>query len=105
MPKVSVIIPTYPTYNRARYVAEAMACGCAVVATAVGGVTNMIIDGYNGMLCMPEVTELEQCIEELIIDEAKRRWIASNGYETVKTAFSKERWERSWSKVIETIAR
>jgi glycosyltransferase involved in cell wall biosynthesis len=36
---------------------EAMACGCPVVSTAVGGVAELIEDGHNGMLCRPEDAE------------------------------------------------
>ncbi len=98
------VVPSIASEGTSLSVAEAMACECAVVATAIGGVTNMIIDGYNGKLCMPKATELEKCIEDIILDEGKRKMISQHGYETAKSAFSKEKWETSWRKVIETIA-
>lgn len=98
------VVPSIASEGTSLSVAEAMACGCAVAATAIGGITNMIIDGYNGRLCMPTTGELEKCIAELIVDGDQRRRIAGNAYETAKNAFSKEKWEKSWNRVIETIA-
>jgi len=98
------VVPSIASEGTSLSVAEAMACGCAVVATAIGGITNMIIDGYNGKLCMPSGGELEKCIEELIVDCEQRKRIAVNAYETARNAFSKEKWENSWSQVIEAIA-
>jgi len=96
-------VPSIASEGTSLSVAEAMACGCAVVATAIGGITNMIIDGYNGRLCMPTATELEKCIEELILDEDQRSRVAGNAYETAKNAFSLEKWETAWINVIQTL--
>lgn len=98
------VVPSIAAEGTSFSVVEAMACGCAVGATSVGGVTNMIIDGYNGRLCMPTAGELERCIEELIVNGDQRRRIAGKAYETAKNAFSKEKWEKSWSRVIKAIA-
>lgn len=98
------VVPSLASEGTSLSVAEAMACGCAVVATAIGGITNMIIDGYNGRLCMPTVEDLEKSIEEVISDRDLRKRISENAYETARNAFSKEKWEASWSRVIETIA-
>lgn len=98
------VVPSIASEGTSLSVAEAMACGCAVVATAVGGITNMIIDGYNGRLCMPAAGELEKSIEEVISDRDLRKKISENAYETARNAFSKEKWEASWSQVIEAIA-
>jgi len=99
------VVPSLASEGTSLSVAEAMACGCAVAATPIGGVTNMIIDGYNGKFCAPSSKELEDCLHELITNEDQRARIAARGYETAKNAFSKEKWETSWSQVIEEIAK
>ena len=44
------VVPTLGSEGTSLSLAEAMISGCTVVATDVGGMTNMIFDGYNGRL-------------------------------------------------------
>jgi len=98
------VVPSLASEGTSLSVAEAMGCGCAVVATAVGGITNMIIDGYNGLLCLPTAEQLQERLEMLIGDETTRLRLGAKAYETAKEAFSLERWEQSWSRVISEVA-
>ncbi len=99
------VVPSLASEGTSLSVAEAMGCGCAVVATAVGGITNMIIDGYNGLLCFPSARHLQEQLEDLICDGPRRLRLGAKAYETAKEAFSLERWEQSWSRVISEVAR
>ncbi|MGB7533082.1 MAG: glycosyltransferase family 4 protein [Halobacteriota archaeon] len=64
---------------------EAMACGCAVVATNVGGIPDYSINGENILASPPRnIKALAQNIIRLIEDEQKRRKIAENGYNHIK---------------------
>jgi glycosyltransferase involved in cell wall biosynthesis len=54
-------------------VVEAMAYGCPIVSTNVGGIPELITDGANGLLCLPEKP---QCLAEkinLLIDDSASR--------------------------------
>jgi glycosyltransferase involved in cell wall biosynthesis len=52
---------------------EAMAYGCPIVATAVGGVPELIQDGINGLLCGPgDSKSLAACISRLLENPALR---------------------------------
>lgn len=54
-------------------VAEAMAFGCPIVATSVGGIPEVIEDGANGLLCPPADPEcLAQKVVTLIADPELR---------------------------------
>lgn len=98
------VVPSIGSEGTSLSVAEAMATGCPVVATAVGGVTNMIIDRYNGILVMPNTISLLKGIEYLIQDPILRSSIGTRAYETAKEGFSFNKWKNSWQNVLMEIS-
>ncbi|MCF6156666.1 MAG: glycosyltransferase family 1 protein [Candidatus Brocadia sp.] len=98
------VVPSIASEGTSLSVAEAMGAGCAVVATAVGGITNMIINGYNGILVMPDVASLIDGLELLIKNFELRMQIMKRAYETAKEAFGLEIWEERWKKVLFEVA-
>jgi glycosyltransferase involved in cell wall biosynthesis len=58
-------------------VVEALAVGCPVLATAVGGVPEVVQDGVNGLLVRPDdPPALATAIERLFADRELRRRLA-----------------------------
>lgn len=74
-------------------VLEAMAAGLPVVASAAGGVPEIITDGVNGLLVPPgDEVPLANAIVRVLRDDALRHRLADKGRQTVTQRFSVERW-------------
>jgi glycosyltransferase involved in cell wall biosynthesis len=72
--------------------AEAMAHGRAVVASAVGGLRDLVVDEETGLLVPPrDVAALRAALERLLADAALRRRLGAAAREHVQACCS---WER-----------
>ncbi|WP_456373010.1 glycosyltransferase family 4 protein [Methanocaldococcus sp.] len=59
---------------------EAMACSKPVIASDVGGLKEVVIDGYNGLLFKKEdIIDLKEKIQKLIDDKDLRKTLGKNG--------------------------
>lgn len=93
------LIPTLYCEGTSLSCIEAMACGNAVIATDVGGLPNLIIDEYNGLLIAPQEEALHDAIVRLIEQPELRRKISKNALE-VAQCFSKEKWNCRWKAIL-----
>jgi glycogen synthase len=74
---------------------EAMACGTAVVASAVGGIVEVVDDGVTGTLVPPgRPDELAAAIRTLLDEPARARAMGAAGRKRVEELFS-------WASVAE----
>lgn len=98
------VVPTVGSEGTSLSLLEAMSAQCAVVCTDVGGMTNIVLNGYNGkMVGAGDVNQLYLAIKYLIDNPDERNRIAMTGYETVKRAFSHECWKNKWREVLKLI--
>ena len=95
------IVPSTASEGTSLSLIEAMAAGCAVVSTDIGGLTNIIIDGHNGIIVRPQEEELHQALEYLINSYDERKRLSLNGYKTIKDSFDQRAWSKKWIEVIE----
>lgn len=99
------LVPTVGSEGTSLSLIEAMSAQCAVVCTDVGGMTNIVLNRYNGrMVNAGDTKQLYLAIKELIDNPEERTRMASVGYETVKCSFSYERWANQWREIIKNIA-
>ncbi len=71
---------------------EAMAHGRAVVASSVGGLRDLVVDGETGLQVQPgDRTALRAALERLLADPGLRERLGAAGRERARTAFS---WDR-----------
>ena len=82
---------------------EAMAAGVPVVATAVGGIPEIVEPRRTGILidAPPRVDALTQALEALVADPALRRRLGEAGRERRAREFTAERWARRTRAVYE----
>jgi glycosyltransferase involved in cell wall biosynthesis len=79
--------------------AEAMAHGRAVVASEVGGLRDLVVDGETGLLVPPrDVSALREALERLLADRDLRRRLGAAGRERIRAHFS---WDRFASETIQ----
>ncbi|EKG0038837.1 glycosyltransferase family 4 protein [Vibrio cholerae] len=99
------VIPSIGSEGTSLSLLEAMAAGCCVIATNVGGMTNIILDKFNGLLCNPNEHDLFDCMQTVITSDNQRALLQKNAYNSVKTAFSKDVWDEHWLTFINDITR
>jgi glycosyltransferase involved in cell wall biosynthesis len=81
-------------------VLEAMAAGCAVIATNMGGTITEIIDGFNGILCWPTKDSLLEGLLKLIDYPEERLEMQRRGWEITQRSFGLKQWEKRWTDII-----
>jgi glycosyltransferase involved in cell wall biosynthesis len=93
------LIPTLFSEGTSLSCLEAQACGNIVIATNIGGLPNLVIDGYNGLLINPNEEELLNAIDRVISNPAFAKQISKNAVSVAK-AFDKKIWQARWEKII-----
>ncbi|MDQ0060245.1 glycosyltransferase [Paenibacillus harenae] len=96
------LIPTLYSEGTSLSCLEAMSCGNAVIATRVGGLSDLVIHDYNGLLIEPHAHALKEAIADLI-DNPSKRALFKYRAQTVSQSFSKQSWVRQWSKLIDSV--
>lgn len=93
------VIPTLACEGTSLSCVEALASGCAVVATNVGGLPDLVYDGINGLLVEPEASSLANAINRLIEDHELRTRLQRNGAETAGN-FELQMWRARWVELL-----
>ena len=95
------VVPTHGSEGTSLSLLEAMAAGCAVVCSNVGGMTNIVIDQFNGLMIQPMTREIIASIEYLILNPDIANRLRKAAHATVLNGFSRALWAERWSKVLE----
>ncbi len=89
---------------------EAMACGCCVIGSDVGGIPELIEDGQSGLLFRSgDAADLSEKLASVLSDTALRRRLASNAAARAAHKFSMEqavaRIEHIYTSLLESAGR
>lgn len=93
------LIPSVHSEGTSLSCLEAMASGNAVIATRVGGLSDLIINNYNGFLIDPRPEELKQAIIKLLENQEQLILFKKRNPE-VAQAFSKTIWRNRWMSLL-----
>lgn len=95
------VVPTLGSEGTSLSLLEAMSTQCAVICTNVGGMTDIVLNGFNGLIVNPDTESIYESLRLLVADCNLRRRMSENAYTTVKECFSQEIWFGRWKEVIE----
>lgn len=94
------VVPTIGSEGTSLSLLEAMSAGCAVIATNIGGMTNVVIDDYNGLLIKPQESQLTSALKKLVTDGELRKRLSNRAVETIGWGFSYEKWKLEWTQLL-----
>lgn len=98
------VVPTLGAEGTALSLLEGMACGLPCITTHVGGLAELVHDGFNGRLIAPDANALTAAIEDLVLNPDKRRKMGQQAREVAKT-YDLSLWRERWSAVIGDLTR
>lgn len=98
-----VLVPTMYSEGTSLSCLEGMATGNAVVTTTVGGLPNLVMDGFNGVLVRPDAVELSRAIERLVEEPQRIQKMARAGLE-LASAFNKAHWDDRWRSLMRELS-
>lgn len=96
-----VIIPSFCSEGTSLSCLEAMAMKKPVVSTNIGGLTDILVDKYNGLICEPTSESLSKNIELLLNDSLLKKNIANNASQWVTEQFSYDKWTNAYKDFFE----
>jgi len=85
---------------------EALACGVPVVASAVGGLLDFVVDGVNGLTCPPQQpAALADGLRQLATDAGLRARLSLAARESVESAYDERAVFGRFATLVEDLAK
>ncbi|HLJ48631.1 MAG TPA: glycosyltransferase family 4 protein [Bryobacteraceae bacterium] len=95
-----------PSHNEAMpmSVLEAMSAGKPVIATRVGAVPTLVLDGETGHLCAPgDADQIARSVLALLQNSEEAHRLGENGYRRVHTEFSSEAMAETYLRLYRNV--
>ena len=100
------VVPTIYSEGTSLSLLDAMSAGCFPIATYIGGLTNILVDNYNGYLAYPDEENIYNSIEKALALSAKEyENIIVRAWNTARVGFSFEGWSKKWLEVVESVSK
>lgn len=96
------VIPSIGCEGTSYSAIEAMASGLPVITTYVGGLNQLVIDGFNGIVVNPFYEDIRNGIQYLLDNPEERKRIGANARK-VAEQMNRDKWEKQWIKIFEEL--
>ena len=96
------LIPTKAAEGTSLSCLEAMSSGCIIISSYIGGLSDLVINDYNGLLIKPTVENIINTITSLLENAELGKKLSQNGI-NVAESFSLIRWKRSWKNIVNEV--
>ncbi len=93
------LIPTQYSEGTSLSCLEALSSGNLVIATRIGGLTDLVINGFNGYLIEPSAESLKETLLNVLDNFEAQNEIRKRGIESAKS-FNKKAWQNKWQQEI-----
>jgi len=84
---------------------EAMAAGCAVVCSDVGGLGNLVMPGYNGVVIPPQTAFFTKSVTHLLLNPQDASQMGRRAYDVAKLSFSRATWEDRVESLLQDVSK
>ena len=99
------VVPTLGSEGTSLSLLEAMASSCAVICTPVGGMSNIVINEFNGIIVNYKSSEIAIAIKKLVNNRNYLNKLGENALKTVEASFSKHKWDSKWINVVNELCK
>ncbi|MFG6661050.1 glycosyltransferase family 4 protein [Sulfitobacter sp. 915] len=99
------IIPSIGSEGTSLSLLEAMGAGCFPIATNVGGLTNILIDRFNGLIVEPNSLAIVEAVTAFQTRTVDTEKIRAAAVATALNGFNQDIWAQRWTKVINELLR
>lgn len=97
------LVPSIGSEGTSLSLLESLAAGNVVLCTPCGGMSNIVIDGFNGFYCQPEKEDFFIKLKNIIDNFEHMYDVRKQGVETVKKGFSEQLWASRWMDYSKTL--
>lgn len=95
-----VIVPTRAAEGTSLSCLEAMATGLPIITTPAGGLPNLVINGWNGLVVDLNHEKLADALKKLLKSQKMREKFGKRNRQMAVECFDVEIWKKRWREVI-----
>ncbi len=96
------LLPSQAAEGASLYGLQALASGLPLIIGMAGGLSELVVDGWNGRIVKPDLTHLQAAVSSLIQNSDLCQKMSENSRRLAE-GYSLESWEEGWGHLIEEL--